>query len=240
MSEKRGFAVMDEEEQREIASKGGRAAHESGNAHEFDSEEAAEAGRKGGEAVSRDREHMAEIGAKGGLAAHHSNAAFYHETASHHHRQAAKAHRSGDEEEGNRHGEWRAATARPLMNTVKGRGAVAASPPWIRKSNARSCREGGRASHQNGRGHEFDEEEASEAGRKGGRASHGGNRGYSGGSRGGSSEQHAEAGRKGGLAKAGEYEGGSRGDYDDEDEGGTRGGSSEQHARAGRQSHKNR
>jgi general stress protein YciG len=62
----RGFASMDEEQQREIASKGGRAAHESGNAHEFDSEEAREAGRKGGETVSRDREHMAEIGRKGG------------------------------------------------------------------------------------------------------------------------------------------------------------------------------
>ena len=45
----RGFAGMDEERQREIASKGGRAAHESGNAHEFDSEEAREAGRKGGQ-----------------------------------------------------------------------------------------------------------------------------------------------------------------------------------------------
>jgi uncharacterized protein len=63
---KRGFASMDPEEQREIASQGGKAAHESGNAHEFDSEEAREAGRKGGEAVSRDREHMSEIGRKGG------------------------------------------------------------------------------------------------------------------------------------------------------------------------------
>ncbi len=62
----RGFASMDDDKQREIASKGGRAAHESGNANEFTSEEAREAGRKGGEAVSRDREHMAEIGRKGG------------------------------------------------------------------------------------------------------------------------------------------------------------------------------
>lgn len=46
----RGFAAMDPEKQREIASKGGRAAHESGNAHEFSSQEAREAGRKGGEA----------------------------------------------------------------------------------------------------------------------------------------------------------------------------------------------
>ena len=65
-NDKRGFASMDDDKQREIASKGGRAAHESGNANEFTSEEAREAGRKGGEAVSRDREHMAEIGRKGG------------------------------------------------------------------------------------------------------------------------------------------------------------------------------
>lgn len=47
---RRGFAAMDEDRQREIASKGGKAAHESGRAHEFDSEEAREAGRKGGKA----------------------------------------------------------------------------------------------------------------------------------------------------------------------------------------------
>lgn len=46
----RGFASMDEEKQREIASKGGKAAHKKGTAHEFDSQEAAEAGRKGGRA----------------------------------------------------------------------------------------------------------------------------------------------------------------------------------------------
>jgi len=62
----RGFAAMDDEKQREIASKGGKAAHEKGTAHEFDSEEAREAGRKGGEAVSKDREHMSDIGRKGG------------------------------------------------------------------------------------------------------------------------------------------------------------------------------
>ncbi|WEF34342.1 KGG domain-containing protein [Pseudoduganella chitinolytica] len=40
----RGFASMDPERQREIASEGGRAAHASGNAHEFNSEEARRAG----------------------------------------------------------------------------------------------------------------------------------------------------------------------------------------------------
>jgi len=62
----RGFASMDPERQRQIAREGGKAAHEKGTAHEFDSNEAREAGRKGGEAVSRNRQHMAEIGRKGG------------------------------------------------------------------------------------------------------------------------------------------------------------------------------
>lgn len=63
---KRGFASMDPNKQREIASKGGRAAHAKGTAHEFTSDEARVAGRKGGEAVSRDRDHMAAIGREGG------------------------------------------------------------------------------------------------------------------------------------------------------------------------------
>lgn len=63
---KRGFASMDASKQREIASKGGRAAHAKGTAHEFTSDEARIAGRKGGEAVSRDRAHMAAIGREGG------------------------------------------------------------------------------------------------------------------------------------------------------------------------------
>ena len=68
--DKRGFASMDAAMQRAIASKGGRAAHAQGVAHEFNSAEAREAGRKGGVAVSRNRQHMAEIGKKGGEAAH--------------------------------------------------------------------------------------------------------------------------------------------------------------------------
>jgi uncharacterized protein len=46
----RGFAAMDPQAQRAIAAKGGRAAHQKGTAHEFTSEEARIAGRKGGEA----------------------------------------------------------------------------------------------------------------------------------------------------------------------------------------------
>lgn len=65
---KRGFASMDKEQQRRIASAGGRAAHQSGNAHQFTSEEARRAGEKGGRTVSRDRDHMARIGEKGGRA----------------------------------------------------------------------------------------------------------------------------------------------------------------------------
>ena len=44
----RGFASMDEEKQKEIASKGGKASHEKGTGHEFTPEEAREAGKKGG------------------------------------------------------------------------------------------------------------------------------------------------------------------------------------------------
>jgi general stress protein YciG len=50
---KRGFASMDPQRQREIASLGGKAAHASGKAHEFNSSEAREAGRKGGRAGRR-------------------------------------------------------------------------------------------------------------------------------------------------------------------------------------------
>ena len=62
----RGFAAMDPEKQRRIASEGGRAAHRQGVAHEWSRDEAREAGRKGGQIVSQNREHMSEIGRKGG------------------------------------------------------------------------------------------------------------------------------------------------------------------------------
>ena len=57
---------MNSDKQREIARKGGRAAHEKGTAHEFTSDEARAAGRKGGERVSANREHMSRIGRLGG------------------------------------------------------------------------------------------------------------------------------------------------------------------------------
>ncbi len=67
---RRGFASMDPAKQREIASKGGKAAHQQGVAHQWSREEARVAGRKGGEAVSRNKEHMSEIGRRGGEASH--------------------------------------------------------------------------------------------------------------------------------------------------------------------------
>ncbi len=53
---------MEPDKQRQIAEKGGRAAHAKGTAHEFTSDEAREAGPKGGQRVSHDPGHMAEIG----------------------------------------------------------------------------------------------------------------------------------------------------------------------------------
>lgn len=58
--EDRGFASMDRVKQREIASKGGKAAHQKGTAHEWTSEEAREAGRKGGMASHRRRKEMTD------------------------------------------------------------------------------------------------------------------------------------------------------------------------------------
>ncbi len=75
MAEKsrRGFAGMDPQKQREIASKGGKAAHAKGTAHEFTPEEAREAGRKGGQAAHMrgtahqfTPEEAREAGRKGG------------------------------------------------------------------------------------------------------------------------------------------------------------------------------
>ena len=55
---RRGFASMSPEKQREIASKGGRAAHAKGTAHEWSAEEAREAGRKGGQVSRGGREKL--------------------------------------------------------------------------------------------------------------------------------------------------------------------------------------
>jgi uncharacterized protein len=60
--EDRGFASMDRAKQREIASKGGKAAHQKGTAHEWTSDEAREAGRKGGMASHQRRKQMVDEG----------------------------------------------------------------------------------------------------------------------------------------------------------------------------------
>ncbi len=58
--ERRGFASMSPEKQQEIASKGGRAAHEKGTAHEWTAEEARNAGRKGGQVSRGGRGRLAD------------------------------------------------------------------------------------------------------------------------------------------------------------------------------------
>ena len=62
-TEDRGFASMDRDKQKEIASKGGKAAHQKGTAHEWTSEEARDAGRKGGLASHRRRREQRDSGA---------------------------------------------------------------------------------------------------------------------------------------------------------------------------------
>ena len=59
--EDRGFASMDRVKQREISSKGGKEAHAKGTGHEWTSEEAREAGRKGGMASHRRRKAAEEV-----------------------------------------------------------------------------------------------------------------------------------------------------------------------------------
>lgn len=100
--DKRGFASMDATKQREIASKGGKAAHQKGTAHEFDSEEAREAGRKGGKAAHEkgtahefDSEEAREAGRKGGRAAHEKGTAHQFDST-----EAREAGRKGGESHG--------------------------------------------------------------------------------------------------------------------------------------------
>ncbi len=78
----RGFAGMDPTKQKEIASKGGKASHEKGTAHEFTPDEAREAGRKGGKAAHEKGtaheftpEEAREAGRKGGQASGRARAA---------------------------------------------------------------------------------------------------------------------------------------------------------------------
>jgi general stress protein YciG len=106
------FAAMDPEQQRCIASKGGRASHDKGGAHEWDSQEPAETGRKGGQSAHEagrahewDSEEAAEGGRRGGLASHGERVAFHHEAAAHHHTQAARHRSQGTHERADLHAE---------------------------------------------------------------------------------------------------------------------------------------
>jgi general stress protein YciG len=152
-SNQRGFAAMDPERQREIASKGGRAAHESGHAHEWDSEEASEAAQL----------------------SHGERSAFHHETAAHHHTQAGRYRASGEHgradlhaEAARRHGrsadEWGERASR------QNRGFAAMDPERQREIAAM----GGRASH-GGRGSEYESEGPEDEGQSG-RSMRGGTR----------------------------------------------------------------
>jgi general stress protein YciG len=59
----RGFAAMSPEKQREIASRGGKAAHAAGTAHEFTSDEGRIAGKKGGQTAAARRNAASRNGA---------------------------------------------------------------------------------------------------------------------------------------------------------------------------------
>ncbi len=59
---------MDRSKQREIASKGGKAAHQKGSAHEWTSDEAREAGRKGGMASHRRKQERQQANDSGDIA----------------------------------------------------------------------------------------------------------------------------------------------------------------------------
>jgi general stress protein YciG len=169
----RGFASWDPDDQRRAASEGGRAAHDSGHAHEWDSSEAAEAGHRGG------------------IAAHH-RAAFHHETAAHHHTQAARHYSAGRYEQGDLHSESAGTHGRHASEynerARSGRGFASMDPERRRELAA----EGGRASHGgNGAEEESDYDEKKGRGRN-----------NEGDMRGGSREQHAEAGRQGGRSRS--------------------------------------
>jgi general stress protein YciG len=71
--EDRGFASMDRSKQREIASKGGKAAHQKGTAHEWTSEEAREAGRKGGMASHRRKQEQQQQSGGGATSSNEGN-----------------------------------------------------------------------------------------------------------------------------------------------------------------------
>lgn len=133
-SEGQGFASMDPERQREIASRGGKAAHESGNAHEFDSEEAREAGRKGGRVAHQSgnaHEFDSEEAREAGRQSHKNDDDDHHRSS-----RSRSSRDDDDDRKGNRRGQ-------------QGRGFVGMDPERQREIASK----GGRAAHRSGRAH---------------------------------------------------------------------------------------
>ncbi len=175
----RGFAAMDEERQREIASMGGKAAHASGRAHEFTPEEAREAGRKGGEASH---------GGHGG--------------------QTAKSGGGRSSEEGEGRGVQSAGGQSAGGQSAGGQQAGSSHRGFAAMDEGKQreiASMGGKAAHASGHAHEFTPEEAREAGRKGGEASHGGQAMRTGGNQPGTGRGSGThfAGTQGGADKSG-------------------------------------
>jgi uncharacterized protein len=157
----RGFASMDEEQRREIASKGGQA---SGGNFRNDPERAAEAGRKGGHNVpadersfSKDHELAAEAGRKGG-----HNVPADERSFSKDHELAAEAGRKGGEHSHGEQSENRSSSSHS--------GSSHSGSSQSGSSHSGSGHRGGPSNFAE------DRERASEAGRKGGEHSHGGRR----------------------------------------------------------------
>jgi hypothetical protein len=144
---RRGFASMDEDKQREIASKGGKAAHEKGTAHEFDSEEAREAGKAAhekGTAHEFNSEEAREAGRKGGHAAHEKGTA--HEFTS---EEAREAGRKGGESAHGGHRQGGRSKDEDEAESHTGDSHSGHSSPSGRGGTSEQHAKAGRQSHKN-------------------------------------------------------------------------------------------
>ncbi len=134
---------MEPEQQRRIASKGGKAAHQSGHAHEWDSAEAAEAGRKGG------------------LASHHDRASFHRESAAHHQTQASKYRSEGSHERADLHDESARSHAKQAEEQSAAQGQEEADPRSTRPAPREQYVEPPRGSDESWEAGEEEEQGAS-------------------------------------------------------------------------------
>jgi len=155
----RGFAGMDPDRQREIAAEGGRAAHASGNAHEFNSREAREAGSH-----SHDGQQQQQGGSRGQQGGGSEGG-----------RGSQQSQQGGSQGQqgGSDGGREQQSQGGGSQGQQGGRGFAGMDPERQREIAA----EGGRAAHASGNAHEFNSREAREAG------SHSHDGGKSGGSR---------------------------------------------------------